>query len=378
MGEHTVPTLHGIDMPFTILTLLLLGLGLICLFSASYAAAYAYQDQDSTYFVVRQLAFAVLGLIAMFWLAYHDYRFLKWFSYLILLASLGMLATRFVIPSIWATINDATRWINVFGLITFQPSELAKVGIIGTFASIASSMGPKKMRRWWVIFFPFGLLLGLTVGLIYTQPHFSAIIIIAVIGVAIMVAGGANILVGGLTAGVGGAGLLYMMTRTGHSSSRLDVWLDPFSDFLGAGWQAAQSFIAIGSGGFWGLGLGQGRQKHLFLPEPANDFIFSVICEEMGFVGATLIILTFAALVWRGFYIARHAADRFGALLAVGVTMQIAFQAIVNLFVVCGLFPVTGAALPFFSAGGTALFLLLAEVGVVLSVSRRMKDTEDQ
>lgn len=373
-----MPTLHGIDMPFTILTLLLLGLGLICLFSASYAAAYAYQDQDSTYFVVRQLAFAVLGLIAMFWLAYHDYRFLKWFSYLILLASLGMLATRFVIPSIWATINDATRWINVFGLITFQPSELAKVGIIGTFASIASSMGPKKMRRWWVIFFPFGLLLGLTVGLIYTQPHFSAIIIIAVIGVAIMVAGGANILVGGLTAGVGGAGLLYMMTRTGHSSSRLDVWLDPFSDFLGAGWQAAQSFIAIGSGGFWGLGLGQGRQKHLFLPEPANDFIFSVICEEMGFVGATLIILTFAALVWRGFYIARHAADRFGALLAVGVTMQIAFQAIVNLFVVCGLFPVTGAALPFFSAGGTALFLLLAEVGVVLSVSRRMKDTEDQ
>ena len=183
---------------------------------------------------------------------------------------------------------------------------------------------------------------------------------------------------GGGTGLAAGAALVYLMSQNSHSSSRLEVWLDPFSDFLGAGWQAAQSFIAIGSGGVWGLGLGQGRQKHLFLPEPANDFIFSVICEELGFVGATLIILTFAALVWRGFYIARHASDRFGALLVVGVTMQIAFQAIVNLFVVCGLFPVTGASLPFFSSGGTALALLLCEVGVVLSVSRQMKDTEDQ
>ena len=365
-------------MPFLILTLLLMGLGLICLFSASYAAAYAYEDQDSTYFVLRQALFGGLGLLAMFWLAYKDYHWLRWFSYLILLGSIGLLATRLVIPSIWSTINDATRWINVLGLITFQPSEIAKVGIIGTFASIAASMGPKKMKRWWVIFFPFGFLLGLVVALIYGQPHFSAIIIIAVIGVAIMVVGGANLWVGGGTGLAAGAALVYLMSQKSHSSSRLEVWLDPFSDFLGAGWQAAQSFIAIGSGGVWGLGLGQGRQKHLFLPEPANDFIFSVICEELGFVGATLIILTFAALVWRGFYIARHSSDRFGALLVVGVTMQIAFQAIVNLFVVCGLFPVTGASLPFFSSGGTALALLLCEVGVVLSVSRQMKDTEDQ
>lgn len=376
--ERTGPVLHGVDKPFLILTLLLMGLGLVCLFSASYASAYAYQDQDSTYFVVRQAIFGVGGLLVMFGLAYHDYHWLKWAGYLILLLSLGLLATRFAVPSVWSTINDATRWINVAGLITFQPSELAKVGVIGAFASIASSMGARKMKRWWVIFVPFGLLLGATVGLIYSQPHFSAIVIIAVIGVAIMVVGGANLLVGGATVGVAGTALVWLMTQKGHSSTRLKVWLDPFSDFLGAGWQASQSFIAIGSGGLWGLGLGQGRQKHLFLPEPANDFIFSVICEELGFVGATLIILCFAALVWRGFYIARHASDRFGALLVVGVTMQIAVQTIINLCVVCGLAPVTGASLPFFSAGGTALFLLLCEVGVVLSVSRQMKDTEDQ
>lgn len=364
-------------MPFLILTLLLMGLGLVCLFSASYASAYAYQEQDSTYFVVRQTLFAALGIAAMFWLAFKDYRWLKWFSYLILLASMAMLASRFVMPSMWATINDATRWIKMPGF-TFQPSEIAKVGIIGSFASIAASLGPKKMKRWWVIIFPFGLILGAVVAMIYSQPHFSAIVIIAAIGGTIMLVGGINLPVTAVC-GVGGiAGIVVLMTKFSHSSSRLKVWFDPFSDFLGAGWQAAQSFIAIGSGGLWGLGLGQGRQKHLFLPEPANDFIFSVICEELGFVGATLIILTFAALVWRGFYIARHAADRFGALLVVGVTMQIAVQAIINLWVVCGLAPVTGASLPFFSSGGTALALLLAEVGVVLSVSRQMKDTEDQ
>ena len=158
--------------------------------------------------------------------------------------------------------------------------------------------------------------------------------------------------------------------------ARVQVWLDPFSDFQGKGWQGSQSLLAIGSGGFWGLGLGQGRQKHLFLPEPANDFIFSVICEELGMVGAVLIIIMFAALIIRGFQIALRAPDRFGTLLVGGITTQIAVQTIFNMCVVTGLVPVTGAALPFFSYGGTSLWMLLAEVGVILSVSRRIPAPE--
>ena len=154
--------------------------------------------------------------------------------------------------------------------------------------------------------------------------------------------------------------------------TRIRVWLDPFLDYRGKGWQGAQSQIAIGSGGLWGLGLGQSRQKHLYLPEPANDFIFSVWCEEMGFVGAVLLVVLFAALIWRGYYIALHCPDKFGTLLAAGITTQIAVQTILNLCVVTGLLPVTGASLPFFSYGGTALLIQLAEMGILLAISREL------
>ena len=171
-------------------------------------------------------------------------------------------------------------------------------------------------------------------------------------------------------AGVAGCvGLIFLLP---HAMARVKVWLDPFSDFRGDGWQGAQSLMAIGSGGFWGLGLGQGRQKHLFLPEPANDFIFSVVCEELGMVGAVLIMIVFAALIVRGFQIALRAPDRFGTLLVAGITTQIAVQTIFNMGVVTGLLPVTGISLPFFSYGGTALMIQLAEMGIVLSVSRQI------
>ena len=158
--------------------------------------------------------------------------------------------------------------------------------------------------------------------------------------------------------------------------ARVKVWLDPFSDFRGNGWQGAQSLMSVGSGGVWGLGLGQGRQKHLFLPEPENDFIFAVICEELGMVGAVLIMLVFAALILRGYQIALRAPDRFGTLLAAGITTQLAVQTIFNMCVVTGLVPVTGAALPFFSYGGTSLLMLLGEAGIVLGVSRRIPAPE--
>ena len=176
-----------------------------------------------------------------------------------------------------------------------------------------------------------------------------------------------------LCCGVGAAALWYLSTERGkYAMERIDIWLDPFSDPRGAGWQGVQAQLAIGSGGFWGLGLGQSRQKHLYLPEPANDFIFAVWCEEMGFVGAVILVILFALLIWRGYYIALNASDKFGTLLAAGITTQIAFQTFLNLAVVTGLFPFTGASLPFFSYGGTALLILLGEVGILLSVSRRL------
>ena len=169
-----------------------------------------------------------------------------------------------------------------------------------------------------------------------------------------------------------GTGLVEI-AQLAHVRQRLQAWLDPFLDLQGTGWQAANSFVAIGSGGFWGLGLGQGRQKHGSLSEPANDFIFSVWCEEMGFIGAILVVLLFAFLIYRGFYIARHSRDRAGCLLAAGITAKLAIQTFMNLFVVTGIFPVTGAALPFFSYGGTALLLQLGEMGILLNISRYMR-----
>ena len=223
---------------------------------------------------------------------------------------------------------------------------------------------------------PFVSIIVLIAALLYFEPHLSATVIIGATGMVMVFLGGANLawLISMAACGVGGVvGLLFLLP---HAMTRVKVWLDPFSDFRGKGWQGAQSLMAVGSGGVWGLGLGQGRQKHLFLPEPANDFIFAVICEELGMVGAILIMIVFAALILRGYQIALRAPDRFGSLLVAGITTQIAIQTIFNMGVVTGLLPVTGAALPFFSYGGTSLMMLLAEVGVILSVSRRIPAPE--
>ncbi|MBQ3091628.1 MAG: FtsW/RodA/SpoVE family cell cycle protein, partial [Clostridia bacterium] len=210
--------------------------------------------------------------------------------------------------------------------------------------------------------------------------HLSATVTIAGIGAVIIFMGGMHL--GWIVAAVGGAGgfLTWYLSKYGYAMTRIQVWLDPFIDFRGKGWQGAQSLITIASGGLWGTGLGQGRQKHLYLPEPANDFIFSVWCEEMGFVGALLVLLLFAGLILRGFYIASKAPDKFGTLLVAGIVSQIAIQTIFNIGVVSGLLPVTGAALPFFSYGGTSLLMLLGEVGIVLAVSRRIvpEDKEEK
>ncbi len=362
-----------IDAPFTALLLLLLATGLVCLFSASYAVGYHDHGGNSMYFVMRQAIFASLGLIAMYVASRVEYH--KWviWGLPVFLLSILLLASIKIVPSIWVTINDATRWIGVGDTLTFQPSEIAKFGVIVLFSAAATVLGPKRMKKFHIGILPFMAVIGLIALLLSWEPHISATVIIAGIGIVIIFLGGASFwwLLGiGLAGGAGAVALI--IYKADYALVRLKVWLDPFSDMRGKGWQGAQAQIAVGSGGFWGLGLGQSRQKHLYLPEPANDFIFAVMCEEFGFLITSMIVILFALFIWRGYYIAAHAGDRFGTLLAAGITTQIAVQVIINLFVVTGIFPVTGASLPFFSYGGTSLVMLLGEVGVLLSVSRSM------
>lgn len=369
--KKTVKPGH-LDAPFTVLVLLLLAVGLLCLYSASYPTAYS-KYGNSTYYVVRQGLFAVAGLVFMYFISKWDYHKLHYVAIPALICVLLLMATIKVpgLKNYWKSANEAIRWMQI-GPIRFQPSELCKAAVIVSFSSVATMFGKKKMHtlRWGIA--PFLGVIAVIAVLMKFEKHLSGTVIIAVIGMVIIFLAGANMFwfaAGGM-AGVGAVGLY--IVKNPYALTRLKVWLDPFSDALNKGFQGSQSLITIGSGGLWGLGLGQGRQKHLFLPEPANDFIFSVICEELGLIGATLIILLFAALVVRGYYIALRCEDRFGTLLAAGVTTQIALQVIMNLFVVTGLMPITGASLPFFSYGGTALLIQLAEVGILLSVSRRI------
>ena len=364
------------DLPFFILILLLLGIGLIMLFSASYVQAIndtKLTKGDGAFFFKRQGGFALMGVLAMLAASRFDYRKFHYFALPLLALSIVLLIA-VLIPGVGVTRNEATRWLNLG--VEFQPSEVAKFAEILCFASMITLFGPKKMRTFRYGILPFIAIIGVLAGLLAPEPHLSAIVIIGATGMIMIFLGGANLawLIGMGVCGVGGVvDLIFLLP---HAMARVKVWLDPFSDFRGNGWQGAQSLMSVGSGGVWGLGLGQGRQKHLFLPEPENDFIFAVICEELGMVGAVLIMLVFAALILRGYQIALRAPDRFGTLLAAGITTQLAVQTIFNMCVVTGLVPVTGAALPFFSYGGTSLLMLLGEAGIVLGVSRRIPAPE--
>ncbi|MBQ1989070.1 MAG: FtsW/RodA/SpoVE family cell cycle protein, partial [Clostridia bacterium] len=216
------------------------------------------------------------------------------------------------------------------------------------------------------------ILLAIPCGLIVVEPHLSATILVFCIGAVLMIVGGLpkRYIIGGFLAAVGGVIALIFGGTVGYGSDRIKYWFDPWADASGKGFQTIQSLLAIGSGGILGRGIGQSRQKHLWVPEPHNDFIFSIVCEELGLIGALIIILLFCLLLWRGFTVAMHAEDKFGSLMAIGLTFQVALQAMLNIWVVTNTIPNTGISLPFFSYGGTSLFILLCEMGIVLNISR--------
>lgn len=355
------------DLTFLILTLLLLTIGLIMLFSASYPNAF-YLEEDSFYYISKQLVFAVVGIAAMLFISLFDYHGLRQFSIPIMVVTVAMLVLVFAMPSV----NDAHRWIFI-GPINFQPSEIAKFAVVLLFSHLMT-INYDKMTTYTYGVIPYGAMLGVLAILLVAEPHLSGTIVIVALGLSMLVVGGVKLWHLAVSGVAGGALLLLMVVvlgKTDRMMSRITYWLHPELDPRNLGFQTLQSLYAIGSGGLMGAGIGNSRQKFLYLPEPQNDFIFAIVCEELGLIGATIIIVLFALLIWRGFVIAMRAKDKFGGFMAFGLTAQIGIQVVLNIAVVTNLVPNTGIGLPFFSSGGTALLMLLAQMGIILSISRQ-------
>ena len=378
------------DLPFLMLVVMLVGIGLIVVFSASYAAAY-YDDKISSplYYIQRQAIFACLGLAVMYGVSKVNYQRLRLLSVPMLLGTIVLLVL--VLTPLGVNLNNAQRWLNLFLVAgpTYQPSELAKISIIVFFAARLSKRNTEKRRKFSTRTFsgralnlmekigllellPYIGVLGLVLGLVVLEPHMSGTILIMGGAAAVLFAGGISLAwflsVGSLAVG----GLLLIIFTTDYMTNRVKLWLDPWIDPQNKGFQTIQSLLSIGSGGLLGKGLGNSAQKFEFLPEPENDFVFSVAVEELGFVGGALILILFMLLILRGYWLALHSRDKFGSLLIVGIMALLSVQVFFNIGVVTNLIPNTGISLPFFSYGGTALVIHLAEMGVVLSVSRQI------
>ena len=358
-----------LDLPFLCILLLLLSMGLLMLFSAGYAVA-LYRRGDAYTYIRPQLLFAALGLAAMYAASLVDYHIWHKLAWPIMGLSLLLLVIVLFMPEY----NGCKRWIVLPGLGTLQPSEIAKFAVVLVFSHIIS-LNHDRMQGFAAGVLPFGILLGLVAVLMLLEPHLSGTLLILSIGAVLMFVGGTGLrwfaLAGGLGVGAVFAAVLALPQLVPYAADRLSSWRDPFADPLGEGHQTIQSLYAIASGGVAGLGLGNSRQKYLYVPEPQNDFIFSILCEELGFVGAALVIFLFLLLLLRGITLAVRARDKFGALLVVGFVVQVVLQAILNIAVVTNTIPNTGISLPFFSSGGTSLLMLLGEMGIVLSVSRQ-------
>ena len=355
-----------VDPVFLTLVLLLLAVGLSVLYSASFAQSmYDSGYTTSVIYLRKQAACAVIGLVAMFALSRLPVKFWHTGAWGLYAVSIGLLLLVLVAGQ---SVNGAKRWINIAG-IQFQPSEVAKFTMILTFARLTRTYGPNARKfRFGVLGFGTALM-GILVPLAL-EKHLSAILLMGMVAVVMMFVAGTD--PKWLLAGAGAAVLFVIIyiSFMGYAGDRVTAWLHPEADPGDTGYQILQSLYAIGSGGLFGLGLGKSRQKYLYLPFQYNDYIYAVICEELGIVGASAIIVLFAMTILRGYWIALRARDRFSTVLAAGLVTLIAIQTILNLGVVTNLLPSTGIALPFFSYGGTALAVNLGEMGVVLSISR--------
>ena len=365
---------ESVDIPFFVMIVLLLCVGLTMLYSASYAQSeYDTGYAISTRYLQKQAVCAAIGLVAM--IAFSRIPAEVWLrlAWPLYGASIALLLSVLLFGE---SVNGARRWINVAG-IQFQPSEVAKFTLILLFARLTKGFGSSaKEFRYGVMGFGTAML-GILIPLALAM-HLSAILLMGMVGVVMMFVAGTSpkwLLAG---AGAAVAFVLVYISLMGYAGDRVTAWLHPAQDPGDTGYQILQSLYAIGSGGLFGRGFGKSRQKYLYLPFQYNDYIFAIICEELGYVGALLIMALFSAMILRGYWIALRAKDRFSTVFAAGLVTLIAVQTVLNLCVVTNLLPSTGIALPFFSYGGTALAVNLGEMGIVMSISRHRNAPKTQ
>lgn len=372
------------DITFFALVIAVLSVGLVMMFSASYI--YAWYDKtagyDPLYYIKRQLVFAVIGIVLMVFVSYIKPEILREASGLVMAIALLLLVVVLIFPHEVSGKEEFKRWLEVPGTsITFQPSEIAKIALIMFMAFSMEKYRKVVEKKIWVIV-PYCIIVGIVAGLVFMENHVSGTILILGIGGSMMFFGGIRkeiFWVLGIIAVIGIIAFIFLSEDIlkGYAFERIRIWLKllggeelTVEEARGSGWQSLQSLYAIGSGGLFGLGFGNSKQKHMYLPEPQNDFVFAVVCEELGFIGAILIILLFIVLVGRGFIVGLRSKTKYGAMLALGISFQVGLQAALNIAVVTSTAPNTGISLPFFSYGGTSLVMLLIEMGMVLAVSR--------
>ena len=358
---------NPLDFTLLITVFILLGLGIITVLSASSPTALA-ETGNSYKYLIKQMEAAVIGIFLMFVASKIDYKlWQKNYKIIYFICMILLLA----VCALGREAGGAKRWLDM-GFLSFQPSEVAKVGVI-IFYSAWLTKNKEKLKTFKYGFvYPLSWLLIPIFFILVLQNHFSATLVICMLAAILMILAGCKIryfiFVGIPLAALGVFAII--VAGQGFRMQRILTFFDPWQDIKGKGWQIVQSLYAIGPGGLFGVGLGESKQKYLYIPEPHNDFIFAVLAEELGFIGCAIVIILFAILIWRGITIAMKAPDMFGSLLAAGITSMIAIQVLVNIAVVTASMPVTGMALPFFSYGGTALIITLTAIGILLSVSR--------
>lgn len=371
LDKREVLAFGKIDTRFFLLVVILLIIGLIALFSASYINAIN-KYENEYYYIGRQLKYVLLGLTLMFIASRVNYRVYKDMSFFFMTVAFSFL----VLVLFFHGPGDFKRWLVIGGHNVFQPSELAKIALI-MYCAWSMDRRKKAICSDWKMMFLYMIVVGVMCGLIALEKHVSATILVGLLGIAMTYLGGIDrkwypLVIACI---VGGAVLMVVFRdkMPAYAAERIIAWLDKSYDPGDARWQTNNSLYAIGSGGLFGVGLGNSRQKHMYVSEPQNDFIFAIFCEEMGLVGALVVIVLFVLLVKRAFDIAMRTKDTFASLLVMGIAVQVGLQAALNIAVVTDLIPNTGISLPFFSYGGTSLCFLLIEVGMVLSVSRSAK-----
>lgn len=359
---------QGIDFPFLTIMFVMLAFGLIMVFSASAPSAF-YNEGDKLYYIKRQLIWTVVGLGVMTGTMCISYKVIKRYASIMFIGALVLLG---LVLAVGSSGGGAQRWLEI-GPIRFQPSEFAKFALVFFFAKRMSERPRNQLQQFTRGLLPYLFILGLMVGIMILQDHLSGAIILFATGVIMLVAGGAKLSHLGLIALAGLAIMIPAAFLEEYRLKRLTAFLNPFADPTDTGYQIIQGLYAIASGGLFGLGLGQSRQKFLYIPEAHNDYIYAIICEELGFFGAIIVAALFVLLITRGIYIAMHAPDTFSALTVFGIISVVGLQYLINVGVVTATIPNTGMQLPFFSAGGSSLIFIMAAMGVVLNISRQIK-----